>query len=900
MFIAEKILQTYHVNYSKIEGTFVNGITVYDINYKNILKAKKIQLNYKLLSFIELKPIIKTLNISSLYLNVNKIPSSHNKDTIDIIPFDIRSIKLTNTRIKIGTKEYDFNFSTKNLSYDKTFSTKHFDLNLRSFYANADIKGRIYKNVIKAYSNNAKISQYVRKHYINTITDIPSFLHVNLFLDKNRINLTSDIKHFAIRSNTNVNVIDQHLSVSYLFHQNIFDIDYDYNLQYNDFLIAVSQSGTITPHGKYTSKLAAKLIKYPVNISLPIQSFNAKIRGDLNSINIDANSSNYKLNAFSDDFHKFFVKLSNKKMNLSFLQSLPEKLKKQTFAFDSSSSIVFSPLHIDTTFHTHDNLADINATFNYSKKVYSLKANAQIRHSHEYYKKYKIFLINPVKINLTHREKINLLQINADLLHMTVKENNQLITGNGNLASCTFSLRSQKKSRNFPFLKINATIPSLKVLLQQLQLAPKKEETIYNGKIDIKSTLYFKNIFSLRSTITAPWLSMQTNANNKYTLTDTLFQLTYADKKINIYKYHTYFKDQKFSSNKLSQIHIDKNTTVQIDNFYVLKNLDLTGIIKPMQSQVKLNLQGKNVNVKTQDANLNADVNINIDVNSTKSQSIDGNITLLNGTISYVPPHSYNISDPDIIIIQDEKKKKSSNLNLKLHIIAANSILYKTKQANVKFIPDIFILKKPAEDFKYIGKIIILDGEVTLDSRKFTFANNTQSEIILRGRDQFNPQLNLNLHYETLDYKKITIRVTNTLSSPILIFSSNPPMSQNDIMSYILFGEPASTLFNNSSSGSKTSLNYLLLGSGIKNIFNKGLGLHVDTLNILNNENGTLGYEVGARLSKKLRIIYKNNITSSVILQYILTSSLRIDLDVHDTGQGVYFIYTKDFRDFLK
>jgi hypothetical protein len=60
-----------------------------------------------------------------------------------------------------------------------------------------------------------------------------------------------------------------------------------------------------------------------------------------------------------------------------------------------------------------------------------------------------------------------------------------------------------------------------------------------------------------------------------------------------------------------------------------------------------------------------------------------------------------------------------------------------------------------------------------------------------------------------------------------------------------------------------------------------------------------MGFEVGTRLNKDLRVIYKNDTVSSVLLQYSVNRWLRLDADIHELGQGINAIYIKDFRDFL-
>ncbi|WP_297442492.1 translocation/assembly module TamB domain-containing protein [Sulfurimonas sp.] len=896
VFLAEKFLKTNDVHYSKVQGTLFNGVILYDVKYKNILKAKKIQLNYKLLSFVELEPIIKTIKTQNLYLNLDKIPYNEQSSKLDIIPFKVLDIKLKKTTLIIEGKKYLFDFTTKNLVYNKTFSTKHFFLNLHSFYANAVIEGKIDNNRLKAHSKNVVLSDYVCKHYLHFIQKIPHYLAVDIALDKDNVQLSTFIDYFVLRENNNIVLSNQKLTLSYLFHDKKYTAKYDYNLKYLDKLAKVKQSGEINLDGEYHSTANVVLVKHPKII--PVDNFDANISGNFEHISFDINSSDYHLNAVSNDFNKYYVKLKNQKMQLSFFDALPNKIKRHRFSLNSYSAVVLSPLNIDTIFHTEDSLAHLNGTFKYKNNALQLTTEVEPKLQNKFYKKYNLKLFTPIDIIYNEYNTSSNLSINANQLHLFINKQGESIDGYGNLSSAIFTLKGKINHKMQPSIKIHTTIASINKLLHELQLVSKNEQTVYDGAVNINSTLNFKDTFSMLNTVEAPWLSARTNSQNKYVLTDTLIRSSYKNKVINIYNYKTKYKEQKFYSNKLSHIHLDNNATIYVDEFCVYDNLILKGIIHPFQSRMKLNLHSDNFAVKTHNMNLHASTNINIDVENTARQDIDGNITLLSGNISYLPQHDYAISDDDIIIVQDMQKEKSSNLHLNINLIAVNPIRYKTKQADVLFIPDVFVLKDAGKKIKYKGKVTILRGKVMAQDKEFSFDKNDKSEVIFTGKAHFNPQLNLKLHYQTIDYKDIIILITNTLNAPILIFSSNPAMSQNDIMSYILFDEPADTLFDNSGLASKMSINYLILGTGIKTIFNKGTGIKVDTLNILNNENGTLGYEVGARFNKKIRILYKNDVASSVILQYSLAPSLRVDVDVHDTGQGVYFIYTKDMEGF--
>jgi translocation and assembly module TamB len=288
------------------------------------------------------------------------------------------------------------------------------------------------------------------------------------------------------------------------------------------------------------------------------------------------------------------------------------------------------------------------------------------------------------------------------------------------------------------------------------------------------------------------------------------------------------------------------------------------------------------------DANVRAKVNLSANF-SPKLQKVEGEITLLDGVISYKPVTDYVIEDSDIIIIQDIKQRKDSHLLINIQIDSIKPIAYKIKDVNLMVTPDITLFQEADSAFQVLGVLTINEGDATFSGKKFEF---DKSEIYFNGHKPINPQLNLNIHHHTIDYIDIEIYVTNTLEDPVIIFSSKPALSQNDIMSYILFGESASSMFDPASDASKSSL---LLASGLKQLVNETSPIQVDTLNVLTNKEGTLGYEIGSRFNDRIRIVYKNDTASSLILQYSLSKSVRIEVDVRETGQGVSIIYVKDF-----
>ena len=898
VFLAENLLKTNNIQYSKVQGTLFDGVILYDVKYKNILRAKKIQINYKLLSLVQLKPIIKNIQTNQLKINLDNLPTQKTTTAFKLIPFKILKINLKKSEFVIAHKKYFFDLNIKNLYYDKTFNTQKVYINLKSYYANATINATIIKNRLVGTSSNVKITKAICNKYLTFIEPIPKKLKVDLDIDTKKVQLKTHIDHLTLTADKNITISDQDLNINYLIDENLFELKDHYAVNYLNYISIINQEGSFNLKGEYQFQINTQLTNPPK--TFPVSSFDANILGSLKSIVIDMNASDFILKVKSNDYNKYQIKLKNKKLKLSFIDSLPKKLKEHLFNFNSYSSLTLSPFTLDTMFNSSDKIANMNGTFKYTRTSKNLTAQINPNTKNHIYDNYNLKLVTPFRLSYKEEKKksnINnsMLKIDANLFKFFISRDNNKLKGYGNLASTMFTLKGTIKDTNAVKIKVHTIIPSVKQLLDELKLTTKNTQTDYNGEIHINSSIELGNTFSINSTISAPYLSAQTNSQNLYVLKDIQVRSSYKNRKMNIYNYKAKYKEQKFYSDKLSLLHLDTNETIIVDKFYIYDNLILKGIIDPFESRMKLNLHSDKFHFNANDIKVTAKTNININVENTQEQVVDGNITLIDGTISYLPQHDYAITDDDIIIVQDIKRQTSSNLRLHVNINSLKPIKYKTKEINVKFIPKITLKKQPAQKLKVYGKATIVSGSIISQSKEFTF---DKSEFLFSGQKHLNPKLNLKLHYQTVDYKDIIILITNTLNSPILIFSSNPAMSQNDIMSYILFDEPADTLFDNSGTLSKTSINYLLLGTGIKTIFNQTTGIHVDTLNILNNENGTLGYEVGARFNKKIRILYKNDISSSVVIQYSLTKSLRVDVDVHDTGQGVSFIYTKDFKGF--
>lgn len=290
-----------------------------------------------------------------------------------------------------------------------------------------------------------------------------------------------------------------------------------------------------------------------------------------------------------------------------------------------------------------------------------------------------------------------------------------------------------------------------------------------------------------------------------------------------------------------------------------------------------------------------ADIAFTRDANAV--QKLEGSVTVLDATVTYLPLQQFKVMDDDIVIIQDVRPPSTLNLSTNIHVTSATPIHYLTKELDVRMNADLTLWRDPYGPMQILGMVQIPTGLAKTGGKLFEIE---PSEIYFGGAVPLNPYLNLTIKHE-VDYKKILIYITHTLDSPIFLFSSDPVMSQNDIMSYILFGTPANTALTGDKSTStiRADATNFMLGAGLKGLINGATKLQIDTMNILTTQQGGMGFEVGARVNKDLRVLYKNDTVSSVLVQYSVNRWLRLDADVHELGQGINAVYIMDFRDFL-
>ena len=259
-----------------------------------------------------------------------------------------------------------------------------------------------------------------------------------------------------------------------------------------------------------------------------------------------------------------------------------------------------------------------------------------------------------------------------------------------------------------------------------------------------------------------------------------------------------------------------------------------------------LNTQHYRFNNSDIDLKFNSDLKVKI---KDEKFDVEGDITLLDGKIEYEVEGSQIVEDSDIIIVQDISKEKSvlfKNVKLYLKIHNKNPILYSGKDANINFYNELTIVKNYNQKMQVTGMSTIVNGYYELEDKHFLL---DESHLYFAG-DVKKPLLDIKANYTKEQYL-VHIFISGTTDEPIINFNSEPYLTQQEILSLILFD-------GTGTSDGHGAEAYTLLGGTFAKGFMKSLGIDIDHFLLGADENDQLSLEIGKKVSKNISVLYLN------------------------------------------
>lgn len=812
---------------------------------------------------LDIKPYsYKTYKINTFLLRANQINSSFTKPQLhaqNILLDSDTNLGTLNLHGKIVKNKFEgeslLNFSQK---YFQQFTNivDFESLNPITLSLNAD-KDQI-NTTITLKSKQVFAGRY--KEYLSAINNLKS-------------HATFDINSQKLTAITDANVSSKYASL--LLKDTL---TYDENLSYG---------GTIT---------ISKLQHFP-QYSLPLFE-NALIHYKANSKDLVANLHTDKLHLLYEMFayKRADFKLTSKELELvNYFPDIPTELHplkaslsaRMALDFNKTKTIMIennitsNALNItgQTVINRGKVLAKTKAAL--SKKSFLFKIDKDI----------KLNAIFPASLDIGYHDKsleLSLLGKKSSLENRFIYDfNSSIIDNKLTLGSDTIALKGESKN-----LKLYTHTYSLKSLQEALIPLYKFEQKPYDGEVEINATI--ENLSTLNADIQSRWLVYEYKLN-KFAFAEKIKMQLLLEKEnllIKNYKFSTYLDyDRRFFATKPSKITF-KNGKISLLSLWVNDALNTTGGYDINKEQGVFHSRANGYHYKGREGDIV--FNTRIDTSIVKKRAhIEGKVEILKGLITYEHRKTHEISDPDIIIIQEEEARlsraieKKNDLSLDISITSKKPLTYKVPQIEVTITPDIKLWKESQKEFEMLGRAIINKGLYTQGDKEFYIK---PGEVLFGGK-MLNPYLNIKAQHTNKPYV-IDIDVAGTLDSPIINFSSNPYLSQSNILSMLLFSATTDSLFEGSSNSSNQAIS--MLGNTFAKEIVKNFGLTLDKLVLSTNQEGGLGIEIGKKIGKKITVIYTNDIVQSIKVRYQHSDSFETDFMLSPESSGIDFLYKSE------
>jgi autotransporter translocation and assembly factor TamB len=210
-----------------------------------------------------------------------------------------------------------------------------------------------------------------------------------------------------------------------------------------------------------------------------------------------------------------------------------------------------------------------------------------------------------------------------------------------------------------------------------------------------------------------------------------------------------------------------------------------------------------NMLVKTYPAEVNANLDGDIEVSGKfLDTSIKGNITAKKLQIKVPDKPIKDIrnikfadvrnSDQEEFIFKGEKTEDyvEEYIALELNLDIPKDSWVKGNGTNIEVSGKLHVKKNFSEPYVVIGGIEVLRGDYQFMGRLFKIESGTVS---FSGKETIDPFLDLRATYNVSSVE-IYINITGTAEKPKIQLSSDPPLDENEIVSYLVFGTSSDQL----------------------------------------------------------------------------------------------------------
>jgi len=824
------------------------------------------------------EPILKEIKINHIFATIKDVTYGS---------FSMNRVKLFIDNAEFDTyNNYRYKANKVEIKGDTTFGSVKYKGYIKD--SNIYAKGRLLlsKKLFTMY--------HLPLNYKN-LRKLPGTLHLN---DKG-IWLTIDHKVdklLKLKSDFNVDITKAKHKLEYIYRdkQIIIDSKVKANMSYGDnvnienrVLVDIAKKGYTT----YSGDVKVPKVKNlpPMLTDYLLSNVSAKYKGDKDGLVVDVDSKLIDGTFKTTDRYKGAVlKLKSKGRNIvlkKLVSALPDALENELVALESESLLNFKEIKkskINVKVDSNLLNADVNMKLH---KPYKILFTGLIPSNSSLLKLNK-------RIKLQHIKNISgEVLIEDGLYSIKIKDNKNLefslnynaknkLMSNGHLLLAGEDISFSNSNSNNIELKSNVT--DLKRLLSIVEnyydiTFPKLE-----GKVDVTLTKSKNGL--LRVSLKSPLIKYDSALDIEKI--DALFTLDKnGDIVIDKYRFrldtNPYFKD--FYANNKSYLNL-KNNHLTVKKLWLNNKILIDGGYDLKTSNGDFTISTKEFPFITRDFDLLFDVDAKLKLHGKKVE-VDGDVNILGNSVHYDVSGSSIVEDADIIIVQEQKEKKASalqNLKVNLKIRSEKPLNYYGKNTTIEFYNELRVVKEYETDFMVTGMSTVTKGFYEMEDKYFSLK---ESHLYFAG-DPKKPLLDIKANYQKDEYT-IHVFISGSVEEPIVNFNSEPYLTQQEILSLILF--------DGTGSNGQGADAYTLLGGSFAKGLIKSLGIDVDHLLLGSDSNDELSLEIGRKISKNITLMYMfKDGENGVKVRAEHNKNFETDIIIMPSASSIEFLYRKD------
>lgn len=361
-----------------------------------------------------------------------------------------------------------------------------------------------------------------------------------------------------------------------------------------------------------------------------------------------------------------------------------------------------------------------------------------------------------------------------------------------------------------------------------------------------------------------------------------------------------------------------------------LQNLQLTGQVNSQDQtlhiqghgnwqnndkmpRLVINLQGQDLQVmNTPEYQIHASPQLMIVIQPPKI-SLTGHIKIPHARIEPIDLASVETLPDTVHIKGHDQNQAYWQVYLQTHIELGDDIVMQYQGLRAQLDGGIKIIHQPQQLMLGVGKLTVTKGSYRAYGHHIQI---NHGQLTFTGGSIMNPGLNILAtrqievsHFgHTLDNSQSDIQVgfqvRGSANNPDISLYSSPSMSDQDILSYIAFGQPAEELSDSKAGMLMQAVNALGTGNGesVLGELKQNLGLTrlgVESEHFYNpdtqSSEQTSAFVVGKQLSDRLSVNYSVGILDPISvlrIEYKLTNNLSMRSEASPYGSGADLLYT--------